>query len=102
MTKKIAENSDHNIGPLPSDDCVANTGLKFQLSEFVVFYRNVASSSTTVLCASYSVNKFGDSGFSCKANFDVADCNATVVVTVEAWSVTGQLLQPTSRPLGPI
>jgi hypothetical protein len=88
------------------------------LSEFVVFYREtVKSSPTSILCTSYNIervdqssqSKFGDfkvdkpevgeSRFGCRANFTRDVCNKTVVISLEAWTVTRQLLQPTSKPV---
>jgi hypothetical protein len=39
------------------------------------------------------------SRFGCYANFTEEDCNKTVTIALEAWTVTGQLLQPSSKPV---
>ena len=72
----------------------------FQMADFVVLYHEVDSpGSTTILCTSYNIERVDKSTFGCRSNFTVDVCDKNVVVTLEAWTVTGRLLQPTSKPL---
>jgi hypothetical protein len=55
--------------------------------------------STNILCTSYNIERVDKTTFGCRSNFSVDACSKSVVVALEAWTVTGRLLQPSSKPV---
>jgi hypothetical protein len=55
--------------------------------------------STNILCTSYNIERVDKTTFGCRSNFSVDACSKSVVVALEAWTVTGRLLQPSSKPI---
>ena len=57
------------------------------------------TSAATVLCSSFNIAKVDDFNFGCHSNFTEEDCNKTVIISLEAWTTSGQLIMTSSKPV---